>query len=217
MLKKHPNRRKNKSSKNFKLRLLVVSTIALAILSGCISQQPEVPEGNPEIDLATPAGYYNATPAGSYNTPAGYYKISEGMFTVINGSIPEVKDRLRDIINKKASQQSTFSINDDLNLVVFRGVFTEAGSAITIDKVEKQGNVFTVYATYIDWSPEVPVVTLPTEIIPIGKLAAGNYEARLRVTKVWDEYIEKGKVIEIERKVVESEKEISVFNFEIKN
>jgi hypothetical protein len=108
MVQNHPNRCKNESSKNFKLRLLVVSTIALAILSGCISQQPEVPEVNPEIDLAIPAGSYNAT-------PAGYYKISEGMFTVINGSIPEVKERLRDIINKKASQQSTFSINDDVN------------------------------------------------------------------------------------------------------
>lgn len=33
------------------------------------------------------------------------------------------------------------------------------------------------------------------------------------MTKVWDEYIEKGKVIE--RKVIESEKEISVFNFKV--
>jgi|GEM_PF-6013615 len=208
MLKKHPNRCKNECSKNFKLRLVVVSTIALAILSGCISQQPEVPEVNPEIDLVTPAGSYNATPAGSYKKP-------EGMFTVIKGSIPEVRGSLRGIINKEASQQSIFSANDDLNLVVFRGVFPRAEASITIDKVEKQGNVFTVYATYIDWRGEAQVETLPTEIIPIGKLAAGNYEARLRVTKVWDEYIEKGKVIEIERKVVESEREISVFNFKV--
>ena len=58
MLKRSTKRYKSESSKNFKLRLLVVSTIALAILSGCISQQPEVLKVNPEIDMATPVGFY---------------------------------------------------------------------------------------------------------------------------------------------------------------
>jgi len=52
-------------------------------------------------------------------------------------------------------------------------------------------------------------ITHPVAIIPIGRLAAGDYEVALKVTKVL-------KTIEGE-KVIEIEKESGVFNFEIKN
>lgn len=224
MLKRSTKRYKSESSKNFKLRLLVVSTIALAILSGCISQQPEVLKVNPEIDMATPVGFYNISqqpevlkvnPVVDIGPLEGFYGKSEGMFTVINGSISEVKEILKDIVINKASQQSTFSADDELNFIVFRGVFSKAGYGINIDRVERQGNALTVYATYVDWEADLPVVTHPTAIIPIGKLGAGDYQARLKVTKVMDEYIEEKKVIE--RKVIEPEKELGIFNFKVIN
>ncbi len=189
-------KRENEESRFFQPVLLVVSIIAFAILSGCVSQQPEVLKINPVID---------------YNPLEGFTGKSEGMFTVIKGSIPEVKESLKDIVIKKAAQTSTFSVDDDLNFVVFRGVFSTGGYGINIDRVEKQGNIFTVYATYRDPGKGIGVTeafTQPTAIIPIGKLAEGDYEARLRVTRVLDTF--EG------RRVIEPEKELSIFNFKVK-
>lgn len=177
--------------------LLIAALIILALgAAGCISQQPEIMKVNPVIDS---------------NPLEGFYGKSEGIFTVIKGSIPEVKESLKEIIIEKAPQQSTFSIDDELNFVVFRGVFSSGGYGIDIDRVERQGNAFTVYATYIDPGEGMGVTlafTQPAAIIPIGKLAAGDYEARLKVTRVIVE--------DIGRKVIETEKELSVFNFKVK-
>ncbi|VVB84632.1 S-layer protein [uncultured archaeon] len=178
------------------LLLLFLPIIAFAILSGCVSQQHDVLKINPVID---------------YNPLEGFTGKSEGMFTVIKGSIPEVKESLKNIVIKKVAQTSTFSVDDDLNFVVYRGVFSTGGYGISIDRVEKQGNIFTVYATYRDPGKGIGVTeafTQPTAIIPIGKLAEGDYEARLRVTWVLD-------TIE-GRNVIEPEKELSVYNFEVK-
>lgn len=182
-------------------RLFITVLIILASgVAGCISQQPEIMKVNPVIDS---------------NPLEGFYGKSEGMFTVLKGSIPEVKESLKEIIIEKAPQQSTFSIDDDLNFVVFRGVFNSGGYGIDIDRVERQGNGFTVYATYIDPGEGVVVtgaVTQPVAIIPIGRLAAGDYEVRLRVTKVKAD----ADGTKIVRKVVEPEKELSAFNFKVK-
>ncbi len=178
-------------------RLFIAVLIILASsAAGCVSQQPEVLKVNPLID---------------YNPLEGFYNKSEGMFTVLKGSIPEVKESLKDIVIKKAAQTSTFSVDDELNFVVFRGVFPTGGYGINIDRVEKQGNIFTVYATYSDPGKGVGVylaVTQPVAIIPVGKLAAGDYEARLKVTQVTVE--------DVGRKVIETEKELSAFNFKVK-
>lgn len=198
------------------IAVLILFTVGVA---GCISQPPEVLKVNPEIDRTTPAGFYNVSqqpevlkvnPEIDWNTPVGFYNKSDGTFTLIKGSIPEVKESLRE-----PPQQSTFSVNDSLNIIVFRGVFSKAGYGINIDRVERQGNAFTVYATYVDWEADIQVETHPTAIIPIGKLGAGDYQARLKMTKVLDEYIEEGKAIE--RKVIETEKELSAFNFKVRS
>lgn len=179
------------------IALLTVFALGAA---GCISQQPEMLKVNPVTD---------------YNPLEGFYGKSEGMFTVLKGSIPEVKETLKDIVIKKAPQTTTFSVDDELNFVVFRGVFSSGGYGINIDKVERQENAFTVYAIYIDPGEGILVtgaVTQPVAIIPIGKLAAGDYEARLKVTRVKAD-ADGTKII---RKVIEPEKELSVFNFKVK-
>lgn len=183
-----------------KHRLFIAVLIVFVLsVAGCISQQPEILKVIPVID---------------YNPLEGFYE-AEGMFTVLKGSVPEVKESLKDIVIKKAPQQSTFSIDDDLNFVVFRGVFNSGGYGIDIDRVEKQGNAFTVYATYIDPGEGIVVgamVTQPVAIIPIGRLAVGDYEVRLRVKKVKAD----ADGTKIVRKVVEPEKELSAFNFKVK-
>lgn len=56
---------------------MAVLIVFASVGAGCISQQPEVLKVNPVIDYYPLEGFYNK---------------SEGMFTVIRSSIPEVKE-----------------------------------------------------------------------------------------------------------------------------
>jgi S-layer protein (TIGR01567 family) len=187
-----------KQSRGLRPIPLLVSIIVFVIISGCISQQPEeVLRVNTEI--------YEGSIAGVNESQA------LRMFTVIKGNISEAKDSFGNIITKKATQQSAFSVDDNLNFVISRGI-TRGGFGINVSKVEKQGNVYTVYATYIDIATDLGVVGHPIAIIPIGKLATGDYKLKLKVTKVYD-YADGTKII---REVIETEKELGVFNFSVK-
>jgi hypothetical protein len=183
---------KDERGGSFEPIILLVLVIGLAILSGCIYQKQEVVKVNPEI----------------YEGQVAYSNLSKavGMFAVIKGNIPQVKESYEDIIVNKTAQQSIFYVDDDLNLVVSRGI--TPGFNINISKVEKQGNIFTVYAIYIDQGTDLGILSHPIAIIPIGKLAAGDYEARLSVTRVLNTL--EG------RKVIELDKELNVFNFKVK-
>ncbi|MCZ7392442.1 MAG: protease complex subunit PrcB family protein [Candidatus Methanoperedens sp.] len=175
--------------------LLTAAITVLASLSGCVTQPQEKLQVNPEIDL---------------NPLGGFSGKSEEIFIVLNGSIPEVKERLNSIVIKKALQPSAFSVNDALNFVVFRGVFSTSGYGIAIDRVEKQGNEFAVFANYTDPGKGMvvaQVITQPTVIIPIGKLGKGNYKASLKVTKEVED--KEG------RKVIETEKELKNIEFSV--
>jgi hypothetical protein len=176
--------------------LLVVAVMLLVVPSGCLSQQPKVIQKvNPVIDY-TPLG--------------GFTERSDGVFIVLKGNILDVKGRLNDIVVKKAAQPSTFSVSDDMNLVVFRGVFSTGGYGIDINRVERQGNEFIVYANYTDPGKEMVVTqafTQPTAIIPVGKLEKGNYKASLKVTKEIEE--KEGK------KIIETEKELNSLEFKV--
>ncbi len=179
---------RNKDSVVLQARILLIIVItALAVLSGCVSQPQEL-KVSPVIDM---------------NPLGGYSGKSEGMFTVLNGSIPEVKERLSSIVIKKAPELSAFSVDDTLNFVVFRGVFSTGGYGIKINRVVKQGNEFTVFANYTDPGKGIAVtqvITAPTAIIPFGKLEKGDYSASLKVT--WEvEYKEGTKVIETEKEL----------------
>ncbi len=147
-----------------KILLIAVFVIITSPL-GCISQPPA---GKVTLEINPVIDYY---PLG------GFTERSDGVFAILKGSIFDVKESLNDIVVKKAALPSVFSVSDELNLVVFRGVFSTGGYGITINRVEKQGNRFTVFATYTDPGKGMIVTqafTQPTAIIPVGKLEKGN-------------------------------------------
>jgi len=179
--------------------LVIFAIVAIAVVPGCISQSPSseivVLKVNPVIE------YY---PIG------GFTEKSEGMFAVLKGTIPDVKESLNEIVIKKAAKPSTFSVNDELNLVIFRGVFSTDGYGIQIGRVEKQGNAFTVYANFTDPGEGMMVTeafSQPTAIIPVGKLETGDYKATLKVTRIVENN-EGGKLIE-------TDKELMSFGFKV--
>ncbi len=176
--------------------LLFAAIFAFAVLSGCVSQPPKA-----TLEVAPVIDYY---PLG------GFAEKSEDMFIVLKGSLPEAKESLNNIVVKKAAQPSTFSVSDELNLVVFRGVFNTGGYGIKINRVERQGNEFTVFATYTDPGKGMMVTqafTQPTAIIPIGKLEKGNYKVVLKAAREIED--KEGK------KVIEAEKELKNLEFKV--
>lgn len=178
--------------------LLIAVFVIITSSPGCISQPPA---GNVILEINPVIDYY---PLG------GFTERSDGVFAILKGSIPEVKESLNNIVVKKAAQHFTFSANDDMNIVVFRGVFSTGGYGIAIDRVEKQGNEFTVFANYTDPGKGLVVTqafTQPTAIIPIGKLGKGNYKASLKVTREIED--KEG------RKVIETEKELKNIEFSV--
>ncbi|MCZ7385783.1 MAG: protease complex subunit PrcB family protein [Candidatus Methanoperedens sp.] len=149
-------------------------------------------------------------PVIEYYPLGGFTEKSEGMFAVLKGTIPDVKESLNEIVIKKAAKPSTFSVNDDLNFVIFRGVFSTGGYGIQIGRVEKQENAFTVYANFTDPGEGMMVTeafSQPTAIIPVGKLETGDYKATLKVTRIIEN--KEGK------KVIETEKELMNFEFKV--
>ncbi len=180
--------------------LLIVIVSVLAVFSGCISQSPS---GNTVV--------LKANPVIEYYPLGGFAEKSEGMFAVLKGTIPDVKESLNEIVINKVAKPSTFSVNDDLNFVIFRGVFSTGGYGIQIRRVEKQGSAFTVYATYTDPGEGMMVTesfSQPTAIIPVGKLENGDYKAALKVTRIIEN--KEGK------EVIGTEKELMNFEFKVK-
>ena len=181
---------KNKQSRILKPIFLFVLVITFVILSGCMTK-PEVLKVNPEIYEIEWKGW-QAKPVTT--------------FAVLEGNISEVKRNFVDMLRKNESREYIFSADDELNFAISRGVFGITGPEIIIDKVERQGNVFTVYASYMDWRSDLPMLVHPGAIIPIGKLLPGDYKARLKVIRYSDH----------ERKnLTEPEKELSVINFKV--
>jgi hypothetical protein len=178
--------------------LLCAIVSATAVFSGCLSQSSTNHnlEVNPIID------YY---PLG------GFAEKSNELFIVQKGTAQDVRISLSDIVLNKSSLPSAFSVDDELNIVVFRGVFNTGGYGIRIERVERKGNEFVVYAIYTDPGKglmTIQVFTQPTAIIPVGKLEKGDYKATLKVTLIIEN--KEGK------KIIETEKELMNFEFKIK-
>jgi hypothetical protein len=142
-----------------------------------------------------------------YYTLGGYTGQAEENLFVISGTQQEVREKLHKIIVEGFPPQTTFSPEEEINFVVFRGVFSTGGYGLEIQKVERQGNFFFISARYIDPGSGMMVThafTQPTAIIPIGRLERGDYYvvlfvSQIRKTKEGDQIIYEEK----ERKRVE--------------
>jgi|GEM_PF-1284064 hypothetical protein len=154
---------------------LTILVFMFILFAGCASQphleEPKTLDVKPVVDY-----YFLAEYTG--NSGEGFY--------VVAGDVKEVKGALMEILAGKAPR-TTFSEDESLNLVVFRGVFSTGGHGIKINRVERVGNTFIVHATFTDPGKGTIVTqafTQPTAVIPLGKLPAGGYSAELYVNKV---------------------------------
>jgi|Deesub1362A_J573_1020465.scaffolds.fasta_scaffold00350_5 hypothetical protein len=146
----------------------------LIAVSGCLPQKVE----RHELEIEPVLDHYALN---GYTESAG-----EGLY-VIPGSIKDAKSGLQEIVINGEPPKTVFSTGDELNFVVFRGVFPTGGFSIEIRRVEKENTFFFIFADYIDPGKGMAVThayTSPAVIIPIGRLERGNYRVMLLVTKV---------------------------------
>jgi hypothetical protein len=150
--------------------------LLIFVLCGCakapVSDEMVVLDVEPVID------YYSL---GGYTASAG-----EAFFAA-SGDAEDAKEKLNEIIVWGEAADNNFKEGDELNLVVFRGVFSTGGYGIAIDGVERAGSTFIIHATYADPGPGMIVAqafTQPVAIISIGNLDKGSYEAKLVVTTI---------------------------------
>lgn len=161
----------------------IAMLLVILAVSGCIFQQP-APEEVVVLDVVPVIDYYSL---GGYTGG----EIGEA-FYVIAGDVSEVRETLNEIVVHGIPAETAFAETDTLNLVVFRGVFPSGGRGVEIDRVERAGDAFTVYATYTDAGEGMMVTqafTHPATTIPIGALPKGGYKAKLIVTSILKEEV----------------------------
>jgi hypothetical protein len=148
----------------------------ILVVCGCI--KPPVVDEVIVLDIEPDIDYYSL---------GGHVGGTGEAFFVASGDAGEVKKILNEIVVGGGAAETTFTQDDALNFVVFRGVFSTGGYGISIDRVERAGSAFVVHATYTNPGEGMIVsqaFTQPVAIIPIGKLQKGRYQAKLRVTTI---------------------------------
>lgn len=144
------------------------------LLAGCTASEEEKAE------------VLDVEPIVDYNFLGGYTKkVGEG-FYVVSGDIEAVRGKLPELL-KGENQKETFSGEERINLVVFRGVFSTGGYGVKIGSVERKGNSFILHAVYTDPEEGAMVTqafTQPTAVVPLGRLERGEYKAKLYIERL---------------------------------
>lgn len=86
---------------------------------------------------------------------------------------------LKNILIEHKPAAWTLNDNEEINIIVFRGVLPGLGK-IEVNKVVSKSSSFEIYAKYIDISG-INVASQPAAVIPIGKLPIGKYSVALYV------------------------------------
>ena len=169
-------------------RALAVSLVGiLAVASAWYvwgTQQPMKGTGIPGPEPTAEPEVLQVEPIVLEHFLGSYSNRSEEGFFVIPGTLDEVREELRRIASGEQKPRSRFSTEEQLNFVVFRGVFPTGGYGVRVDSVQRAGNTFTVRVTYTAPQPGAAVTqafTQPTVVIPIGTLPPGKYRAKLHV------------------------------------
>ena len=150
-----------------KRHLLFLLYVFSTVMTGCTTGSSPV-NTTAYVDLHFLGGYTD--------------KAGEG-FYVIAGDLTHVREELKKILAGEPAR-SSFSRDENLNLVVFRGVFPTGGYGIEVNAVERAGNKFIVRATFTDPGRGAVVAqafTQPTAVVPLGRLPPGRYTAELYV------------------------------------
>lgn len=180
----------NKLSKSVFAFLTIFLIISMLSFSSCM--QPEKIKNKDEAKIV------NFTSAFYANALNGYTGKAEESFFVISGSRKQAVEKLKRIIVDNETPENIFSKGESINFIIFRGVFRTGGYGISVDKLEKAGNEFLIYATYKN--PEkgamlIQVFTQPAMVISIGELDKGSYVARFFVRgHEKEDYKERGNV-----------------------
>ncbi len=199
---------------------VVIFLLVGLLVSGCVAEKSEDRTKTPSPTVMqapitqTPTPLIvtlDVQPVIDYYPLGGLSEKGVEAFYILSGDTPAVKKSLEALVIDRVSPSVVFTEDEILNLVVFRGVFSTGGHGIEINKVEKAGNTFIVYAIYTDSGRGMMVTqafTQPTAIIPLGKLSVGDYEAKLMVTSIVKE--------EGGNKIIEENKEHASIAFEVK-
>lgn len=86
---------------------------------------------------------------------------------------------LKNILIEHKPAAWTLNDNEEINIIVFRGVLPGLGK-IEVNKVVSKSRSFEIYAKYIDIS-DINVASQPAVVIPLGKLPIGKYSVVLYV------------------------------------
>lgn len=109
---------------------------------------------------------------------AGVREKGEGIY-LTQGETAKAFAALKNILIEHKPALWKLNDNEQINMIVFRGVLPDLGK-IEINKVVFKNNSFEIYAKYIDISG-INVASQPAAVIPIGKLPIGKYSAALYV------------------------------------
>lgn len=202
------------------LRMVIVGILLLALLlSGCVAEKPSesVKTVYPPVTLvpitkipAQETATLKIEPIIEYYFLGGYSEEAGEAFYIFTGDTSEIRRSLEKALQDSTTLQTVFTEDEILNLVVFRGVFNTGGHGMSIEKVEKTGNTFIVYATYTDPGSGMMVseaFTQPTAIISLGKLPMDDYKVKLKVTRILRE--------NTGDKVLEENKEDGIIEFKV--
>lgn len=157
-------------------RQLIFAAFIVAIFgyfwleSACFSEQPNEKALSLENIFRTSYALSGDTAGGKGKEEAVYLS---------KGSLQKALATLKDIIIEKKRPNWIFSKQDSINIIVFRGTLSTQGK-IEITKLISKGNVFEIYAKYIDFS-ELNIPSEPVAIIPLGKLPSGKYTVSLYI------------------------------------
>ena len=166
-------------------KAILIAMLCLISLSLCVQKT-----GKEEKMLNFSSTFYA-------NALQGYAGEAGEDFFVIAGSRDEAVEKLREIIIQRKPPEKIFSESEEINFVIFRGVFRTGGYGVSVDRVERNKNEFLIYASYKN--PEkgamlIQAFTQPAMVISIGKLDKGNYVARFFVKEGDEDYVEKKRV-----------------------
>lgn len=143
--------------------------LALSSLSEGISQATE--------KVLSLENIFRTTYALSADT-AALKEIKEAIY-LSKGDIKKALATLKDIVIEKRRPERSFTKQDSVNIIVFRGVLPFQGK-VEITKLVSKGNDFEIYAKYTEFSG-LDIPSEPAAIIPLGKLPSGKYSVALYV------------------------------------